>query len=334
MFLRYRRGAGAMSLRAGIAALAFLAAMAAPASAETYPSRPVTILVPFAAGGGSDLLARLVAQKLEEKLGKPFIIENRPGAGTMLAAMQAVRSAPDGYTLMQATSSTMAINVSMQKKMPYDPLKDLVPVALLSSSPFFLVVNKDLPVKSVAELIALAKSKPNGLNYGSGGPGSMHHLSTELLQSMAGIEMTHVPYKATPPAMNDLLAGHIQVLFGDTTSVLPMIQQGSVRALGVTTAKRSPAAPDVPAVAETLPGYESASWQMLVAPGATPPDVIALLNREVHAIFSEPAVIAELERRGIGPALTGPPEQLRQFVGQEILRWGGVVRRAGLEGSQ
>jgi len=146
--------------------------------------------------------------------------------------------------------------------------------------------------------------------------------------------MTHVPYKATPPAMNDLLAGHIQVLFGDTTSVLPMIQQGTVRGIAVTTAKRSPAAPDIPAVAETLPGYESASWQMLVAPGATPPEVIALLNREVHTIFSNPAVIAELERRGIGPALTGTPDEVRDFVQKEIVRWGDVVRRAGLEGSQ
>ena len=324
-----------MNIRFCLSALIALLVLAAvPASAQQYPSRPVTIVVPFAAGGGSDLLARLVAQKLEEKFGKPFIIENRPGAGTTLAAMQAVRSTPDGYTLMQATSTTMAINVSMQKKMPYEPLKDLVPVALLSSSPFFLVVNSNSPVKTVADLIALAKSKPNGLNYGSGGPGSMHHLSTELLQSMAGIEMTHVPYKATPPAMNDLLAGHIQVLFGDTTSVLPMIQQGTVRGIAVTTAKRSPAAPDIPAVAETLPGYESASWQMLVAPGATPPEVIALLNREVHTIFSNPAVIAELERRGIGPALTGTPDQVRDFVKKEIVRWSDVVRRAGLEGSQ
>ncbi len=302
------------------------------AHADSYPSRPVTLVVPFAAGGGSDLLARLVTQKLEERLGKPFIIENRPGAATTLAAMQVVRAAPDGYTLMQATSSTMAINVSMHKKLAYQPLKDLVPVALLSSSPFFLVVNNDLPVKSVAELIALAKQKP--LNYGSAGPGSMHHLSTELLESLAGIRMTHVPYKATPPAMNDLLAGHIQVLFGDTTSVLPMIKQGKVRALAVTTSKRSPAAPDVPAVAETVPGFESASWQMLVAPGATPADIIGLLNREVHAAFSDPATIAELERRGVGPAVTGPPEELRDFVSKEIVRWTDIVRRAGLEGSQ
>jgi len=324
-----------MSSRMRIATLAFATlAMVGPAQAETYPSRPVTIVVPFAAGGGSDLLARLVAQKLEEKLGKPFIIENRPGAATTLAAMQAVRATPDGSTLMQATSSTMAINVSMSKKMPYEPLKDLVPVALLSSSPFFLVVNNNSPVKTVADLIAIAKAKPNGLNYGSGGPGSMHHLSTELLQNLAGIQMTHVPYKATPPAMNDLMAGHIQVLFGDTTSTLPFIKQGTVRGVAVTTAKRSPAAPDIPTVAETVPGFESASWQMLVAPGATPPEVIALLNRTVHAIFSDPAVIDELSKRGIGPALTGTPDEVRDFVKQEIVRWSDVVRRAGLEGSQ
>jgi len=321
-------------MRVGIWALAVLAALALSAQAQQYPSRPVNIVVPFAAGGGSDLLARLVAQKLEERLGKAFIIENKPGAGTVIAAMQVVRAAPDGYTLMQGTSSTMAINVTMNKKLPYEPLKDLVPVALLSSSPFFLVVRAESPLKTVADVIAAAKANPKGLNYGSGGPGSMHHLSTELLQSLAGIEMTHVPYKATPPAMNDLLAGHIQVLFGDTTSVLPMIQQGTVRGIAVTTAKRSPAAPDIPAVAETVPGYESASWQMLVAPGATPPEVIALVNREVHTIFSNPAVIAELERRGIGPALTGTPDEVRDFVKKEIVRWSDVVRRAGLEGSQ
>jgi tripartite-type tricarboxylate transporter receptor subunit TctC len=322
-------------VRAWLSILSAVAVLlAVPARAEQYPARPVTIVVPFSAGGGSDLLARLVAQKLEEKLGKPFIIENRPGAGTTLAAMTVVRAPADGYTLMQATSSTMAINVSMHKKLPYEPLKDLVPVALLSSSPFFLVVNPDSPIKSVADLIAAAKAKPNGLNYGSGGPGSMHHLSTELLESMANIKMTHVPYKATPPAMNDLIAGHIQVLFGDTTSTLPMIQQGRLRGIAVSTAKRSPAAMDVPAVAETVPGFESASWQMLVAPGATPSDVIALLNREIHTIFSDPATINELERRGIGPALTGTPEETNAFVKKEIVRWRGVVQRAGLEGSQ
>jgi len=317
-----------------LAALAVCSVAPGSAQAQSYPSRAVTIVVPFAAGGGSDLLARLVAKNLEERLGKPFIIDNRPGAGTTLAAMQVVRAEPDGYTLMQATSSTMAINVTMSKKLPYEPLKDLVPVALLSSSPFFLVVSENSPIKSVKELIEIARAKPNSLNYGSGGPGSMHHLSTELLLSLTGIQMTHVPYKATPPATNDLIAGHIQVLFGDTTSLLPLIQQGKLRPLAVTTAKRSPAAPDVPAMAETVPGFESASWQMLAAPGATPAEVIARLNREVHAIFSEPAVIAELERRGIGPALTGSPAEVQAFVKNEIVRWSDVVRRAGLAGTQ
>ena len=246
-------------MRVGLAVLAFLVALALPAQAQQYPSRPVTIFVPFAAGGGSDLLARLVAQKLEERLGKPFIIENRPGAGTTLAAMQVVRAAPDGYTLMQGTSSTMAINVTMNKKLPYEPLKDLIPVALLSSSPFFLVVAADSPLKSVADVIAAAKAKPNSLNYGSGGPGSMHHLSTELLQSLAGIQMTHVPYKATPPAMNDLIAGHIQLLFGDTTSTLPYIQQGTVRGIAATTADARTAAANARRESEvTSPDMQSA----------------------------------------------------------------------------
>ena len=249
--------------------------------------------------------------------------------------MQVVRATPDGYTLMQATSSTMAINVSMSKKMPYEPLKDLVPVALLSSSPFFLVVNNDSPVKTVADLIALAKAKPNGLNYGSGGPGSMHHLSTELLQSLAGIQMTHVPYKATPPAMNDLMAGHIQVLFGDTTSTLPFIKQGTVRG-----ARRSPppsAAPRrrtfrrSPRRCRASNRRRGRCWSRRAR---TPPEVIALLNREVHAIFSDPAVIQELTAAASARRSPATPAEVQEFVKQEIVRWSDVVRRAGLEGSQ
>jgi tripartite-type tricarboxylate transporter receptor subunit TctC len=311
----------------------FATLAAAPAQAEDYPAHPVTIMVPFAAGGGSDLLARLVAQHLEQKLGKPFIIENRPGAGTTIAAMATVRSAPDGYTLMQGTSSTMAINVTMYKKLAYEPLQDLIPVALLSASPFILVVNVSSPVKTLADLIKLAKEKPNTLNYGSGGPGSMHHLSTELLLSLTGTRMTHVPYKATPPAMNDLLGGNIQVLFGDTTSVLPLVKQGKVRALAVSTTYRSEELPDVPSVAETIPGFDSASWQMLVAPGKTPPDIVALLNRTVHGIFSDPAVKQELIRRGVGPKVTGSPAELQTWVKSEIVRWSDIVRRAGVAGS-
>jgi tripartite-type tricarboxylate transporter receptor subunit TctC len=321
-----------LQLAAGSAAIA-----SAPrfAVAQAYPTRPVTIVVPFAAGGGSDLLARLVAQRLEHRLGKPFLIENKPGASTTLAAMSVVRAVPDGYTLLQATSSTMAINVTMAKQLPYQPLKDLVPVALLSASPFFLVVGLHAQVKSVAELVALAKQKPNELNYGSGGPGSMHHLSTELFLSMTGTQMTHVPYKSTPQAMNDLLAGQIQVLFGDSTSIVPLIQQSQVRALAVSTSYRADAVPDVPTVAEAgVAGFDTASWQMIVAPAKTPRDVVMLLNREVRVIFSDPEVQQELSRRGIGPRVTGTPEELNEFVNAEIKRWSPIVQRAGVALSQ
>ncbi len=314
---------------------AFAAIAAECAQAQPYPSRPVTIVVPFAAGGGSDLLARLVAQRLEKRLGRTFVIENRPGGGTTLAATSVVRAAPDGYTLMQATSSTMAINVTMAKQLPYDPLKDLVPVALLTASPFLLTVSADSPVKSVADLIALAKAKPGQLNYGSAGPGSMHHLSTELLLSLTGTQMVHVPYKSTPPAVTDLLAGHIQVLFGDGPSVLPQVREGKLRALAVSSAARSDATPEIPTLQEQeVAGFESASWQMIVAPGATPPDVVDLLNREVRAVFSDAEVKEELTRRGMGPQVTSSPAQLRNYVKDEIARWSPIVKRAGVAGTQ
>jgi tripartite-type tricarboxylate transporter receptor subunit TctC len=305
------------------------------AIAQTYPSRPVTVVVPFAAGGGTDLLARLVAQRLERRLGKPFLIENRPGGGTTLAAMAVVRAAPDGQTLMQATSTTMAFNVTMSKQLPYQPLKDLVPVALLTANPFFLVVGPHSPVRSVADLVALAREKPNQLNYGSAGPGSMHHLSTELLMSLTGTRMTHVPYKATPPAVNDVIAGHIQVLFGDSTSTVPLIQQGKLRALAVSTSARVSALPDTPTVAEAgVIGYESAAWQMIVAPAKTPQEIIALLNREVRTIFSDADVRQELSSRGLEPRITGSPEELTEFVRTEIARWRPIIQQAGIAASQ
>ena len=323
------------TIRLASLVIAAALAMVDSAAAQTYPSRPVTIVVPFIAGGGTDLLARLTAQKLANRLGKPFLVENKPGGSTTLAAMAVVRAAADGHTLMQATSSTMAINVWLSKHLPYEPLKDLIPVALLSSNPFVLVVRPDSPVKSVADLVALAKEKPDQLNYGSGGPGSMHHLSTELLLSLTGTRMTHVPYKATPPAVTDLIAGHIQVLFGDSTTTVPLIQQGQLRALAVTTTTRSAALPDVPTVAEAgVPGFEAASWQMLVVPAKTPPEIIALLNNEVRTIFSNSTVQKELSGRGIDPQVTGTPEQLNAFVRAEIERWRPIVHRAGVAASQ
>ena len=316
-----------------IAALGVLAA--APAQSQSYPSRPVAIVVPLGAGGGSDLLARLVAQKLEQRLGRSFVIENRPGGGTTLAAVLVARAKPDGHTLMQATSSTMAINVTLQKKLAYDPVKDFEPVALLTASPFVLTVSADSPVKSVADLIALAKAKPGELNYGSAGPGTMHHLSTELMLSLTGTRMQHVPYKATPQVLTDLLAGRVQVLFGDGPSVVPQIREGKLRALAVSTAKRSPATPDVPTMQEAgIAGFESAAWQMIVAPAGTSSDIVSLLNKAVRAIFSEPEVTQELTNRGMGPQVTGSPEQLRDYVKAEIVRWSPIVERAGVARTQ
>jgi len=324
-----------MLLRNRIPIVAAMIVAVQPAHAEQFPARPVTYVVPFAPGGGSDLLARLVAQRLEKRLGKPFVIENRPGGGTTIGALTVVRAKPDGYTVLQATSTTMAIAVTLAKKLPYDPTRDLVPVALLTASPFVLTVSAASPVKSVADLIALARSKPGELNYGSAGPGSMHHLSTELMLSITGTRMQHIPYKATPPALADLMAGRLQVLFGDSPSMVPLVREGKLRPLAVSTAVRSPALPDVPTMQEAgVAGFESAAWQLIVAPAGTPVDIVALLNKEVRAIFSDPEVTKELANRGMGPQVTDPPAQLKAFVTSEIARWAPIVKRAGVAGTQ
>jgi tripartite-type tricarboxylate transporter receptor subunit TctC len=322
-----------MHMRAVVAAALLVAATSA-APAQTYPTRPVTFLSPYAAGGGIDLLARLLASRLEQRLGRPFVVEDKPGSATAIAAAATARAAPDGYTILLATSTTMAINVAMYKHLAYDPARDLVPVALVSHSPFVLVVNPDLPVHSVAELIAYAKQHPGELNYGSSGIGSFHHLSAEMLAKAASIQMTHIPYKATPPALNDVVAGRVHLMFGDVTSTLPLVFGGKLRALGVSTAQRVASAPDIPPLAEVgLPGFDSSSWQMVVAPAATPQPIIEVLNRTFHDILAEPAIRTELGRRGTIPVATDPPDKLRQFLRAEIVRWGELVAQAGIAGS-
>jgi tripartite-type tricarboxylate transporter receptor subunit TctC len=300
---------------------------------QSYPNRPVTIVVPYAAGGGIDQLARLLALKLEKRLGKPFVIENRTGSATAIGAAYVSRAPADGHTILLATSTTMAINVSVYKSLAYDPTRDLAPVALIMSSPFILVVNPSLPVHSVPELIKLAKEKP--LNYGSSGNGSFHHLNAELLQSLSGIRMTHVPYRATTLALNDVIAGHVHLMFGDVTSTLPQVREGKVRALGVSTAKRIAPAPDIPPLAEAgLPGFEGSSWQMVVAPAQTPKEIVDRLNTEFRAVMDEPDVKQELSRRGTVPLLTPPAAELPAFVKAEIARWGELVQRAGIAGTE
>ncbi len=325
-------------MRTTASTLLVLALIAAPADhaaaqekAQDYPSRQVTFVVPFAPGGGTDILGRLVGQKLTERFGKSFVIENRPGAGTVTAAVQVAKSAPDGYTIMMATSGTMAMNPTLYKKLPYDPGKDLVLAALICGVPFVLVVNPALPVNSVADLVKLAKERP--LSYGSGGTGAFHHLMGELLKSTFGIPAAHVPYRGTLPALNDVVAGHIQFMFSDMAPALALIQAGKVRALGVTTAQRAASAPEIPPLAEAgVPGFDWAAWQSVAAPGGTPKDIIAKLNGAVNAAIAEPDVTRQLVAQSFIPIGKGSPEELDRFVRSETARFAKVVEQAGVGG--
>ena len=310
-----------------------LMAVLSGANAEDYPTRNVTILVPFAPGGGTDLIARTVAQKLEERTGKSFVIENRPGAGTSIAAGETAHANPDGYTLMQATSGTMSMNPTIFKKLPYTPGKDLVPVALIAGVPFVLVVNPNLPVHSVADLVKLAKEKP--LTYGSGGVGAFHHLNAELFSSMTGIKMTHVPNKGSVPAMTDLISGNIDVLFVDIGPSIQLIRAGKARALGITSAEPAAAAPEIPPLAKVgVPGFDTTAWQMLSAPGKTPRPILEKLNAEVNAIVQTDEITKKFVSMGLVPIGKGSLTDLDAYVKSETVRWAKVIQNAGLAGSQ
>jgi tripartite-type tricarboxylate transporter receptor subunit TctC len=301
--------------------------------AQDYPSRQVTFVVPFAPGGGTDILGRLVGQKLGERFGKSFVVENRPGAGTLTAALQVVKSAPDGYTIMMATSSTLAINPTLYKKLPYEPGKDLIPVAMICGVPFVLVVNPDLPINSVADLVALAKQRP--LSYGSGGTGAFHHLMGEYFKSTFGIQMAHVPYRGTLPALNDVIAGHIQLMFADMAPAMPLIRAGKARAIGVTTKQRAPSAPDIAPLAEVgAPTFDWAAWQSVAAPGATPKDIVAKLNGAVNEAIADPEVVKQLVAQSFLPVGKSSPEEFDSFMRSEITRFAKVVEQAGVAGSE
>src|SRR6266540_4564458 len=311
--------------------LALLPASAerAGAQASDYPARPVTFIVPFAPGGVTSLFARILGQRLEQRLGKPFVIDNRPGGGGVTAAAAVANAAPDGYTIMMASSTILAINVTVRKNLPYDPRKDLTPIALSPRVPFVLVVNPSLPIHSVADLVKLAKAAPGDLTYGTPGPGTFHHLNAELLKSIFKLDMVQIPYKGTLPALNDIIGGHIEMMFSDVPPALPLIRAGKLRAIGVTTAQRVPAAPELPPLAEVgVPGFDSASWHMLVTQGKAPAEVVARLHKELRAIMSDPVVVADLIRDGAIPVISPPPDELKQFVRTEIARWGQVVQKA------
>jgi tripartite-type tricarboxylate transporter receptor subunit TctC len=304
-------------------------------SPSLYPSRPVSFIVPFAPGGVTTVFARLVGQKLEQKLGKPFVVENRPGGGGVTAAVAVARSAPDGYTIMMASSTVLAINVSVRKNLPYDPRKDLTPIALLARVPFVLVVNPDLPVHSVADLVKLAKVKPGQITFGTPGPGTFHHLNAEMFKHQFGLNLVHVPYKGSAPALTDLAAGHIQMMFCDVPPAKALIQAGKVRALGVTTAERVKALPDVPPLAEVgIPNYNTSSWHTISTTGGVPGPIVDKLAGEIRAIMSDAEVQQILVNDGALPQLSPPPAELRKFVEAETVRWGDVVTKAGIAHSQ
>jgi tripartite-type tricarboxylate transporter receptor subunit TctC len=321
--------------RAALTAAMLMGLSLARAPAEDYPSRPVTFVVPYAPGGATDLFARLIAHKLEERLGRPFVVENKPGASAIIAATAVARSPADGYTLMMASSTPMALNVTVRKSLPYDPTVDLAPVALIARVPYVLVVNNDLPVHSVADLVKLAKDNPGKISFGTPGTGTFHHLNAELFKSMFGLNLIHVPYKGTVPALTDVMAGHIQFMFSDVPPALPLIAGGKLRALGVTTRERVTAAPDIPPLGEVgMPGFDTASWHMVATQGQAPKEIIAKLNTEVRAIMTDPDVKAGLVRDGAIPQMTPGPDELKAFVKSEIGRWGKIVQDAGIAGTE
>ena len=301
-------------------------AQAAPAQAE-YPERSITLIIPFAAGGSTDLVGRVVAERMSQDLGQQVIVQNVGGAGGSLGATQAAEAEPDGYTILMGTVATHALNPLILKQKPYDPVADFAPVSLLVLVPNVLAVNPELPVHTVQELIDLAGKEP--LAYASSGNGTPLHLSGELFKAMAGVDITHIPYKGSGPALTDVLGNQVPIIFDNLPSASGHIASGKLRALGVTTAERSPAFPDVPAIAETLPGYETYSWNALFAPAGTPPEVVARLAAAAQAAMADPKVTEQMAGFS-ATVVAGSPEELAAHVAAEMQKWEPVVKGANV----
>jgi tripartite-type tricarboxylate transporter receptor subunit TctC len=305
------------------------AAIAAPAVAwsQTYPVRPIHMVVGFAAGGGADIMARLIGQALSERLGQQIVVDNRPGAGTNIATEVVAKAAPDGYTLLLANSPN-AINTTLYDNLSFDFIRDIVPVASIGRVPLVMVVNPALPAKTVPEFIAYAKANPGKVNMGSGGNGAPDHMSGELFKAMAGVGILHVPYRGVAPAIADLLGGQVQVIFGTMPAVIALVKSGKLRALAVTTATRSDQLPDVPTIAEFVPGYEASQWYGIGAPKGTSSEAIERLNRETNAVLADPKMQARLAELGAS-VLSGPPADFGKLVVDETAKWAKVVKLSG-----
>jgi tripartite-type tricarboxylate transporter receptor subunit TctC len=299
------------------------------AAQATYPNKTITIIVPFSAGGTTDILARIIGQGLNKELGQSVVIDNRAGAGGNIGGQLAARAAPDGYTLFMGTVGTHAINAALYKKMPFDPVKDFTPLTRVAMVPNLLVANPAQPFKTVKELIAYGKANPGKLNFGSSGSGSSIHLSGELFKSMAGVDMVHVPYKGSAPAVTDLLGNQIAIMFDNLPSAIQHVRSGKLRAIAVTTAKRSPELPDVPTIAEAgVPGYEATSWFGMFAPAGTPPDVVAKLNTALAKVLADAEVKKKIAGQG-GEPYAEKPEQFADFIRKESVKWSKVVKDSG-----
>ncbi|HMJ45013.1 MAG TPA: tripartite tricarboxylate transporter substrate binding protein [Pseudolabrys sp.] len=316
-----------------LAVIAWALCAGSAALAETFPARPVTLVVPLGAGGAMDVIVRTMGAKLTERLGQPMIVENKTGGGTVTAAQFVAKAAPDGYTLLVAPSGTLTTNAVLYKTLPYDPVRDFVPVALYTKVPFVLVVNPSLPINNVADLVRYSKAG-GALSYSSTGTGAVPHLATELLKSALGIEMTHVPYRGAPPALTDVVAGHVQLTFADPSLAPPMLKDGKVRALGASSLSRIGIMPDVPPLAEAgVPGFEAVSWHMVVAPAGTPPEVVEKLHAAFKAIGQLPEIQEKLVGMGLIPIDTPSVGDLRKFLEAEMTKWRQQVEKAGIAGS-
>lgn len=320
----------ALTRRAALAvAVSALAMLAPQASAQTFPDRTITMVVPFAAGGSTDVVARIVAQKMSDDLGQQVVVDNVAGAGGNIGAQRVAESDPDGYTILMGTVATHALNPLMLKTKPYDPEKDFSPVSLLVIVPNVLVVNPELPAKTVPELIALLKANPDKYAYASSGNGTPLHLSGELFKAMTGVKLEHIPYKGAGPALNDVLGNQVPIMFDNLPSSTAHIKGGTLRALGVTTAERAPSFPDVPTIAESVPGYETYTWNALFAPANTPPEVVARLNAAAKKALADPAVVDKM--KDFSAAIVGStPEELGKHVTAELAKWEPVVKGANI----
>ncbi len=314
----------------GWAAAAVLAVATATAGAQPYPTRPVRILVPFPAGAGVDIVARMLGVPLTEIWGQPTVVDNRPGAGGTIACELAAKAAPDGYTLLLGNVSTFAMAPSLYKKVNYDPVRSFAPITLIDTSANVLVAHPGVPVTSTQALIALARAKPGQINYASAGSGTSPHLAAELFKSMAGVNLVHVPYKGSPQALTDLLGGQTQLMFASLVSALPHIRQARLRALGVTSLKRSSALPEVPSISESgLRGYDVSVWMGIVAPAGTPSALVAQLNRQIAAILQAPDIRERLAVQGL-EAVSNSPAEFGSYIASEVGKWAAVIKQAGV----